>query len=66
LKLKNIKNNISSKKSYIKPEVICINLDNTISLVMMTTPPNPPPRGGGKGGNSPEPFQSPFGNKPFG
>jgi len=38
---------ISSKKSYSKPEITRIILDNSISLVMMTTtPPNPPPRGG--------------------
>ena len=57
---------ILSKKSYLKPEVSRVILDNSISLVMMTVmPPNPPPRprGGGKGGD--EPFQSPFGDKPF-
>ena len=59
------------KKQYIKPEVVKVKLDNTISLVMMTTlPPNPPPRGtGGKGLDSKgldEPaFRSPFGDKPF-
>jgi hypothetical protein len=54
------------KKEYIKPEIIRIVLDNSISLVMMTTmPPNPPPRGGGSKGTD-EPFQSPFGDKPFG
>jgi hypothetical protein len=58
---------MTHKKQYIKPEIIKIALDNTISLVMMTdTPPNPPPRGGGKGGNDNDPFKSPFGNKPFG
>ncbi len=41
-------------------------LDNSISLVMMTTmPPNPPPRSGGSKGTD-TPFQSPFGDKPFG
>ena len=57
---------MSLKKQYIKPEIMRISLDNSISLVMMTTtPPNPPPRGGGgKGADSP--FQSPFGDKPFG
>ena len=56
------------KKKYIKPEIVRIHVDNSISLVMMTTtPPNPPPRGGGtKGNNSNEPFKSPFGDKPFG
>jgi hypothetical protein len=54
------------RKLYIKPEITRIELDNTISLVMMTTmPPNPPPRGGGSKGND-TPFQSPFGDKPFG
>lgn len=54
------------KKSYIKPEIKKIDLDYSISLVMMTTmPPNPPPRGGGTKGTS-TPFQSPFGDKPFG
>jgi hypothetical protein len=55
------------KKRYIKPEINCINLDYSISLVMMTTPPiDPPPRGGAKKGNNDTPFQSPFGDKPFG
>jgi len=54
------------KKSYIKPEIVKVDLDYSISLVMMTfTPPNPPPRGGGGKGNN-TPFQSPFGDKPFG
>ena len=54
------------KKRYIKPEISRIELDNSISLVMMTTPPHdPPPRGGTKNGND-TPFQSPFGDKPFG
>ena len=56
---------MSLKKQYIKPEIMRISLDNSISLVMMTTPPpNPDPRGS-KGGSS-DPFQSPFGDKPFG
>jgi hypothetical protein len=54
------------KKRYIKPEINCIKLDNSISLVMMTTPPiDPPPHGGAKKSND-TPFQSPFGDKPFG
>ena len=66
MQLKTIKNKISSKKLYIKPEVTRVALDNSISLVMMTdTPPNPPPRGGGSKGTD-SPFQSPFGDKPFG
>lgn len=56
---------IVSKKSYIRPEVSKVILDNSISLVMMTTiPPNPTPRGGGSKGA--DPFASPFGDKPFG
>jgi len=54
------------KKQYIKPEVILVNLDKSISLMMVS---NPGPRGGGN--TSPaqktdQPFQSPFGDKPFG
>ena len=56
---------MTPKKQYIRPEIIYINLDNSISLVMMTTtPPNPPPRGSGSKGS--DPFASPFGDKPFG
>jgi hypothetical protein len=33
--------------------------------MMTEMPPNPPPRGGGSKGND-SPFQSPFGDKPFG
>ena len=55
-----------TKKQYIKPEISKIVLDYTISLVMMTAPPvDPPPRGGSKKGDD-SPFQSPFGDKPFG
>lgn len=52
------------KKKYITPVVTKIVLDNSISLVMMTPNP-PPPRGGTQKGND-TPFQSPFGDKPFG
>jgi hypothetical protein len=66
LHLKTISPNISSKKPYSKPEVSRIALDYSISLVMMTDiPPNPDPQGSGKKGND-SPFQSPFGDKPFG
>lgn len=64
--------NILSGKSYTKPEVTKIVLDNSISLVMMTpTPPNPPPRGRPKKGEdypfkgNDSPFDSPFEDKPF-
>jgi len=53
------------KRIYIKPEIKKIELDNCISLYMMTTtPPNPDPRTGGKGsGDSDSPFDD---DKPFG
>ena len=52
------------KKEYIKPKILRIELDNSISLVMMTTiPVNPDPRSGSKKG---DPFTSPFDDKPFG
>ncbi|MBK7132248.1 MAG: hypothetical protein IPH69_05295 [Bacteroidales bacterium] len=53
-----------NKKVYIIPEILKIDLDNTISLQMASQPEDPPPLGGSKGGSS-EPFQSPFGDKPF-
>lgn len=70
---------MSLKKPYIKPEIYRFDIDNTISLVMMTDiPPNPPPRGrrpgktgdhgsrrnNRKGADDPA-FKSPFGDKPF-
>ena len=55
------------KKQYIKPDITRIVLDYSISLVMMTAGPvDPPPRAGGKGKSDNTPFQSPFGDKPFG
>jgi len=57
---------MTNKKKYSKPELGVILLDNSITLVMMTTmPPPPPPRGSGSKGTD-SPFQSPFGDKPFG
>jgi hypothetical protein len=53
------------KKKYTRPEINKILLDNTISLQMASSPGPPPPRTGGSKGNN-EPFQSPFGDKPFG
>ncbi len=56
------------KKRYIKPIMTRVFLDYTISLQMATPvgpPINPPPRGGGSKGSD-TPFQSPFGDKPFG
>jgi hypothetical protein len=64
--LRTIKKKILSKKPYLRPVVEKVVLDNSISLVMMTTPPiDPPPRSGGSKGTD-TPFQSPFGDKPFG
>lgn len=53
------------RKQYIKPVILKLEIDNSISLVMMTRPPmDPMPRGGsGKGADNP--FSSPFGDKPF-
>ena len=54
-----------NKKLYIKPEIEKIVLDNTISIQMQSGPIDPPPHGDSKKGSD-TPFQSPFGNKPFG
>ena len=54
-------------KSYIKPEIKKIELDNSISLVMMTLPPNSNGHGWGPGGKPKNPkgsFDSPF-ESPF-
>lgn len=53
------------KKVYIKPIITKVSIDYTISLQMASQPGNPDPRGGGKKGSD-QPFQSPFGDKPFG
>lgn len=57
-------------KKYIKPEITRIELDNTISLVMMTWNPGDgkPPYPPGKPPHPPHPhgaFESPFSDKPF-
>ena len=53
-------------KKYIKPKVYKVELDNSISLVMMTGP-NPDPRDEtGDSKSAPDPFASPFNEKPFG
>lgn len=58
---------MESKKTYKRPVVKKIELDNSISLVMMTTiPNNPDPRGGTKNDPNSDPFASPFGDKSFG
>lgn len=54
------------KRSYIKPEIIRIDLDNIISLQMQTQPADPDLLGSSNktpAGN--DPFASPFGDKPF-
>ncbi len=53
------------RKRYEKPAVERIELDNSISLVMMTTAPPPPPRPRGADGSKSDPFESPFSDKPF-
>jgi len=54
------------RKKYIKPSIKKIELDNSISLVMMTIPDNPDPRSGSRNDPKSDPFESPFGDKPFG
>lgn len=52
------------KKSYIKPSIMLIRLDSSFTLMQGS---NPDPRTVTKGSqkSSNEPFQSPFGDKPF-
>ena len=66
--MNSIEKKILSRKSYKKPEITRVFVDNSISLVMMTViPPDPPPRGGiPKNKGVDNPFKSPFGDKPFG
>lgn len=53
-----------ARKKYNKPEIQKIDLDFSISLVMMTVAPgNPKPRG--IGDSKKDPFESPFSEKPF-
>lgn len=55
-----------SKRLYIKPEVTRIALDNSIALMQVSDPD--PQSSGKKGSNqkgTSDPFQSPFGDKPF-
>ena len=53
------------KKIYLRPEVIKLDLDYSITLQMLTPPTDPDPRTNSNGRKS-EPFASPFGDKPFG
>lgn len=54
-----------TKKEYIKPAIVRVELDSSITLVMMTVG-NPDPRGDSKRPPAQDPFSSPFDNKPFG
>lgn len=62
---------MTAKRKYLKPEVIKISLDGSITLMMKSHPKPPKPRGRGnnKGIDNPgydePPFKSPFGDKPF-
>jgi hypothetical protein len=62
-----IKENMGGKKRrYVRPAVIRIELDNSISLVMMTAaPPHPPGRRRSSDSQPDSPFASPFSDKPF-
>ena len=53
------------KRRYVRPAVIRIELDYSISLVMMTSAPPPPPPRRGLGSKPDDPFASPFSDKPF-
>jgi hypothetical protein len=60
---------LKTKKSYNKPTLTLIYLDKSVSLMMIS---NPGPWNGGSKSNkksdnkgTDEPFQSPFGDKPF-
>jgi len=54
-----------NSRKYQKPVIKKVELDNSISLVMMTVG-NPDPRGDTKRDPKPDPFESPFDDKPFG
>ena len=47
----------AKKRSYKKPAVKRIKLDNEISLVMMSTPPGNPPFGKTEDSSTPNPFR---------
>ncbi len=53
------------KRPYIKPSATIIKIDSSITLMMIS---NPGPRGGGSSSpqkSNDQPFQTPFGDKPF-
>ena len=62
--------NTNTKKIYSKPEVSVHNIDNEISLVMMTwiddTPPPPPAIGGAPAAKERPTQRSNFKDNPFG
>jgi hypothetical protein len=54
------------KRLYIKPEINKLDLDNKISLLMLSPPSDPPVLGNGKKSPAnPEMFPSPFKDRPF-
>ncbi|MFN2378905.1 MAG: hypothetical protein ABR519_01685 [Bacteroidales bacterium] len=53
------------RSKYIRPAITRIDLDSSITLVMMTVG-NPDPRGDTRKSPSKDPFSSPFDSKPFG
>ena len=55
----------NTKRKYIKPAIERVELDSSITLVMMTVG-NPDPRTGTKKSPASDPFSSPFDNKSFG
>lgn len=55
---------MAEKKHYIRPEVIRVDLDKSITLMMRSAPMPPMPRGDGSKGTD-TPFTSPFDDKPF-
>jgi hypothetical protein len=54
------------KRRYVRPAVIRIELDNSVSLVMMTSaPPHPPGRRRGGDSQPDSPVSSPVSDMPF-
>jgi hypothetical protein len=58
---------VAKKKTYSKPQIIRIELDQSLNLMMLSPPGNPMmmPTGSGNKGTD-NPFASPFDDKPFG
>jgi hypothetical protein len=54
------------KRLYIKPEINKVHIDNNVSLLMLSPPADPPVLGNrNKNPANPEPFASPFKDRPF-